>query len=165
MSTQAIALERKLTKYFRAPHHAVQESMNIAMRVTVFSDANRIFQALTRPEYLETWITLPGDDASSYLVAWRQNDSYRFDHYRGGRRDLMITGSYRLCRRRKMLFTWKTAGDAMQPESLVYIGLHGNFGNTILELHHRGISSMGEHMWQQEMWSRSLDRLARLFEC
>jgi uncharacterized protein YndB with AHSA1/START domain len=164
MSTQAIAVERKLTKYFREPDQDVRESLNIAISTTVFSDANRIFQALTRPEYLETWMTLPGDDADAYLVAWSQSGGYRFDHYQGGKRDLIITGEYRLCRRRKMLFTWKTSGESFQTESLVYVGLHGNFGSTILELHHRGIRSFAEHQWQQEMWQRSLDRLARLFE-
>ncbi len=165
MSTQAITVERKLTKYFRAPNQGVQESRNIAMRVSVASDANRIFQVLTSPEYLETWITLPGDTADSYLVAWHQGAAYRIDHYRAGRRDLMITGDYRICRRRKLLFTWKTSGDRMGSDSLVYIGLHGNFSSTVLELHHRGISSEAEHAWQQEMWIRSLARLVRLFEC
>lgn len=135
------------------------------MTVSVGSDASRIFQALTSPEYLETWISLPGDRADSYLVAWQQSGSYRFDHYRSGRRDLIISGEYRICRRRKLLFTWKTSGDRMGSDSLVYIGLHGNFRSTILELHHRGISSFAEYTWQQEMWHRSLDRLVRLFEC
>jgi activator of Hsp90 ATPase-like protein len=165
MSTQAITVERKLTRYFRAPNQSVQESRNIAMRVSVASDANRIFQVLTSPEYLETWITLPGDSDDSYLVAWQDSGSYRIDHYQEGRRDLMITGDYRICRRRKMLFTWRTSGDRAGSESLVYIGLHGNFSSTILELHHRGITSAAEHTWQQEMWHRSLDRLVRLFEC
>ena len=163
MSTQAIAVERKLTKYFRAPNQHPHHSRNIAMQVAIHSDANRIFQALTRPEYLETWIELPRDGRNSYLVGWQQGNSYRLDHYQGGRRDLAISGEYRICRRRRMLFTWAVSGDRIASESLVYIALHGNFSSTILELHHRGITSTTEHLWQQEMWLRSLDRLTRLF--
>jgi uncharacterized protein YndB with AHSA1/START domain len=163
MSTQAIAVERKLTRYFPAPDESVQESLSIAMHVTVHSDATRIFQALTRPEFLETWIALPGDDTDCFLVAWQQTGSYRFDHYRRGRRDLIVSGDYRICRRRKMLFTWSMKGDRCHAESLVYIRLHGNFTSTILELHHRGIACGADHQWQQEMWSRSMDRFTRLF--
>jgi len=162
MSTQPV-VERKLTKYFRAPNQGFGDSLNIAMRVPIQSDASRIFLALTRPEYLETWITLPEDNANSYLVAWQHGSSYRFDHYRDGRRNGSICGDYRMCRRRKLLFTWKMTGDPAMAESLVYIGLHGNFASTILELHHRGIASTAAYLWQHEMWSRSLDRLARLF--
>jgi len=155
--------DRKLTRYFGGPDQESGDALRIAIRFTVPTDAARIFQALTKPEYLETWITLPGDDAESYLVAWRQPNGYRLDHYRGGRRDLIIRGTYRICRRRKMLFTWTMAGDWTAPESLVYVRLNGNFRNTIVELHHRGISSASDWSWQQEMWQNSIDRLVRLF--
>jgi uncharacterized protein YndB with AHSA1/START domain len=164
MSTQAIAVERKLTKYFRGQDLALGDPYNIAMRITIDSDAARIFETLTRPEYLETWMTLPGDDADCYVIAWKQTGGFRLDHYRRGRRDVTIGGEYRICRRRKMLFTWRMDGDIAGPETLVYIGLHGNFTNTILELHHRGISSAADYLWRQEMWNRSLDRLSRLFQ-
>jgi uncharacterized protein YndB with AHSA1/START domain len=163
MSTLAIAVERKLTKYFRSPDLSLRESFNIGVRVTLHSDASRIFETLTRPEFLETWITLPGDDAHCQVVASRQPGGYRFDHYRYGRRDRVISGEYRFCRRRKMLFSWRMTGDREGSESLVYIGLYGNFSDTILELHHRGIASVADYGWQQEMWNLSLDRLSKLF--
>jgi uncharacterized protein YndB with AHSA1/START domain len=163
MSTQTLPIERKLTKYFRAPDHKFGDALKIAMRFTVNTDAARIFQALTKGEYLETWVSLPGDDASSYLACWRDEEGFRLDHYRGGRRDLIIRGTYRICRRRKMLFTWAMSGDRVAPESLVYVRLHGNFTSTIVELHQRGISSMSDYSWQQEMWRNSIDRLVRLF--
>lgn len=165
MSTQVLVNERKLTKYFRASNQRIDGPLNIAMRFTIRADASRIFQALTQPEYLETWIAIPGDQADSYLVAWRNGCGFRLDHYRNGSRDLTIVGEYRVRRRRKMLFTWRTIGDRANPESLVYIGLHGNFNDTLLELHHRGISSSLEHSWQHEMWRQSLGRLSRLFGC
>lgn len=166
MSSQPLAAApgRKLTRYFRTPHRDLTGEWNVAIRFTVNSDAWRIFQALTRPEYLETWLTLPGDDPQSYLVAWQQQGSYRLDHYHNGRRDLIIDGSYRVCRRRKLLFTWRTRGDTVRPDSLVYIGLHGNFTNTILELHHRGLSTASDYFWHQEMWNSSLQRLSRIFQ-
>ena len=125
---------------------------------------SRIFQALTQPEYLETWIAIPGDRADSYLVARQNGSSFRLDHYRNGSQVLTIEGEYKVRRRRKMLFTWRTTGDRTNSESLVYIGLHGNFNETVLELHHRGISLPLEHTWQWEMWHESFRRLTRLFE-
>jgi uncharacterized protein YndB with AHSA1/START domain len=165
MSTQAVVAERKLTKYFREPKHRLHETLNIAMRITIQSDASRIFQALTQPEFLETWIAIPGDAADSHMVAWQNSSGFRFDHYRNGKRDLMIDGEYRVLRRRKLLFTWRVTGDNSAEESLVYIGLHGNFNETLLELHHRGIASPAEHNWQHEMWRESLGRLVRLLGC
>jgi uncharacterized protein YndB with AHSA1/START domain len=163
MSSQVVLVERKLARYFRSPDRDLCESFSIARRITIQTDANRLFQALTRPEYLETWVTLPGDNPDSYLVAWHQQKSYRLDHYHNGRRDMTIRGDYRICRRRKLLFSWRMIGDRDAPESLVYVGLHGNFGSTIMELHHRGISAASDYRWQQEMWNSSLDRLSRLF--
>lgn len=164
MSTFSIAPEgRKLVRYFRDANAASASELRLALRQTVGSAATRVFEALTRPEYLETWITLPGDDESSYLVAWRQEDGFRFDHYRRGTRDVIIEGSWRICRRRKMLFTWRVSGDHGPAESLVYISLHGDFTNTILELHHRGLATASAWSWQGEMWRQSLERLARLF--
>lgn len=164
MSTQSIApAERKLVRYFGNLNPAAGSEWNIALRHTVRSDATRVFEALTRPEYLETWITFPGDDGSSYVVAWRQEGGFRFDHYRHAKRDLIVEGTWRICRRRKLLFTWKIKGENPVPQSLVYISLHGDFTDTILELHHRGIANASAWGWQQEMWSQSLDRLDRLF--
>jgi len=165
MSTQPLLAERKLTKYFRAPNQQIQQPLNIATGVTIRSDANRIFQALTQPEYLETWIAVPGDEGDSYLLASHRSAGFRLDHYRSGTLDLMISGEYRVCRRRKLLFTWRTTRDNTSAESLVFIGLHGNFDDTLLELHHRGFSSPAECSWQHEMWTLSLDRLSRLFGC
>lgn len=164
MSTLWIApTERKLTRYFRKADPASAGEWNIALRHTVRSSAARVFEALTRPEYLETWISFPGDDDSSYVVPWREEGGYRFDHYRQGKRDLIVEGTWRVCRRRKLLFTWRIRGDNASPQSLVYIRLYGEFSNTILELHHRGIATASAWSWQREMWRQSLQRLNRLF--
>lgn len=164
MSTQALIVERKLTRYF-PPDHGFHESFNIVLHAALPSDANRIFQALTQPEYLEAWVRFPGDDAATHLTARQQDNSFCLEHDRNGSRDLVISGDYRICRRRKMLFSWiKRAEGSMATESLVYIRLHGNFTSTVLELHHRGIASAAEYAWQQAMWQGSFERLARLFQ-
>lgn len=162
-TTPIVPAEKRLTRYFRSADPVAFSQWSIALRYTIRSDAARLFEALTCPEYLETWITIPGDDDSSYLVAWQQNGGFQFDHYHQGKRDRIIHGSWRICRRRKLLFTWRMKGENDDPESLVYIGLQGNFANTVLELHHRGITGASSRAWHEEMWTRSLDRLTRLF--
>jgi uncharacterized protein YndB with AHSA1/START domain len=133
MSTRALVAERKLTKYFRGPNQRIDGPLNIAMRVMIRSDASRIFQALTQAEYLETWITIPGDHADSHMEACQTGRGFRLDHYREGQQRLGIDCQYRIRRRRKLLFTWKATGHE------------------------------SECRWQQELWSKSLDRLNRLF--
>jgi hypothetical protein len=156
-------VERSPRRYFRDPRLLQDDAWRIAIRLSVKADAYRLFQALTTPEYLETWVSLPGDGANSYIAAWKEPDGFRIDHYRHGHRDLVIRCTYQMCRRRKMLFCFRLTGELTPPESLVLIRLSGNFGSTMLELHHRGVSASSYHAWQLEMWQLSLGRLASLF--
>lgn len=163
MSTQSILQKRSLPKYFGDPADSASTRWDIAMTINIAADTRRIFQALTEPEYREIWVSLPGNDASCYMTAWQTAESFRLDHYRGGKRDLIISGEYRICRRHKLLFTWTRKDTTISSESLVCICLHGNFSSSILELHHRGLNSAEEYLWHQEMWRDSLEHLVALF--
>jgi Activator of Hsp90 ATPase homolog 1-like protein len=160
----AISRRNHLVKsHSGAPLLQREEAWQIALRLFVKADAYRLSQALTTPEYLESWVTLPGDEPNSYLAGWKEADGFRLDHYQRGRRDLIIRCAFHRCRRRKMLFAFRVSGDLTPPESLVSIRLQGHFESTFLELHHSGISSASYYLWQQQMWQSSLARLTSLF--
>lgn len=137
----------------------------IAMSIAVDADAVRIFHALTVPEYLETWITMPGRAEDSAVVASPAENGYRLDHYAAGSLAVSITGSYLFCHHRKMRLSWRKSRKAASFESLVDFRLRGNFGSTILELRHTSIASAGEYLWHQALWRSSLNKLASLLKC
>jgi uncharacterized protein YndB with AHSA1/START domain len=136
---------------------------SIGMSICVNADARRIFQALTVAEYLEAWMSPPENDGNSYVAASRSADNYRLDFYDAGRITSSVTGSFLVCRQRKILFTWSNI-DAAQAVSSVDIRLRGNFGSSILELRHAGLASAAEYFWQMAMWRASFEKLVCLMK-
>lgn len=131
------------------------------MSICLNADVRRIFQLLTVAEYLETWMCFPGGEPDAQVTAFRHQDEYRLEYLCDGRQHTSISGSYRVCRQRKVLFSWSNPG-LSSGVSLVDIRLRGNFGSSILELRHTGLSSAVEYFWQMAMWRASLERLVRL---
>jgi Activator of Hsp90 ATPase homolog 1-like protein len=140
---------------------------HVALRVTVGADRRRIFDALTLPEYIEAWLTIPCSDSDCRLVALQKNGVFRFDHLSPAGLDLCIGGAYRVCRRGKMFFTWRkwhpVEHPACVPDSLVVIRLYGAFAKSTLCLAHSGFCSESEYRWHSELWDRSLRKLQSLF--
>lgn len=142
-------------------------AQQIEMQATVNADKRRIFDALTLPEYTETWLSLPCNHTDCHTVASQTDDCFRFDHYVAGALDLSITGSYDVCRRGKLSFTWHKSGALHRPEDSpeteVLIRLHGAFASSTLCLSHTGFFSADEYRWHREMWRLSLRKLQSLF--
>jgi uncharacterized protein YndB with AHSA1/START domain len=134
---------------------------SLGISICVNADVRRIFQVFTVPEYLETWMCLPGSDADSYVTASRTGNDYRLDFFRAGCLHSSIAGSYLVCRHRKMLLTWSNI-EANHAITMVDIRLRGNFGSSILELQQTGFASASEYFSQLAMWRASLERLVRL---
>lgn len=139
----------------------------IALHADLAADRRRIFDALTVPEYIETWLSLPCTHVDCRTTASQENERYRLDHYAAGRLDLSIAGAYHVCRRGKMSFTWRKTGisdgQATTHESIVLIRLYGAFAKSTLCLVHTGFFSESEYRWHHELWNRSLAKLQTLF--
>jgi uncharacterized protein YndB with AHSA1/START domain len=133
------------------------------MTVSVNADRHRIFQVLTVAEYMETWLTLPGQSLDSHLAVHCDESSFRIDCRKQQQVDFSITGWIRTYRRSKLAFTWTKPGLTESGNSLVLIRLHGDFERTTLCLTHSGLGSGVERSWHYEMWKRSLDKLSSLF--
>ena len=132
------------------------------MEFSIRADTRRLFHALTVPEYLETWLCLPGHLGCA-TTATLINDDYMLEHSCGDRPSLAITGTYLMCRRRNVLFSWRVDGEVFIPETQVEIRLQGNFENTIVTLRHTGFTSTADCVWHNALWSASMARLTRLY--
>ncbi len=135
---------------------------NIAMSIHVNADTRRICQALTVPEYLETWICIPDQKAGAQVVAFEHGNGYRVEHYAAGRVAVSINGSYLYRHQRKMRLFWRTTRREDCTESLVDFRLRGNFGSSILELRQIMLTSAADYLWHQKFWQTSLQTLASL---
>jgi hypothetical protein len=141
---------------------STNEGWAVFLTIGVDADARRISQALTEPEYLEAWITMPCAGERSSIVAIKKTDGYRLDQYRSGRVISSFVASFLFCHQRKMRLTWRNAACPDLPDSLVDFRIRGNFGGCILELRHRSLQSAGDLLWHQQLWSASLPRLASI---
>jgi hypothetical protein len=144
------------------------EDWAVFLSIGVDADARRISQALTEPEYLEAWMTMPdrvtilGEEGESSIVATKKANGYRLDQYCGGRVIASFVASFLFCHQRKMRLTWHNAARTDLPESLIDFRIRGNFGSSILELRHMSLQSADEFFWHQQLWSASLPRLASI---
>jgi hypothetical protein len=138
------------------------EDRVVFLAIGVDADARRISQALTEPEYLETWITMPDQTEDSQVVATKKADGFRLDRCRAGSVIASFTGSFLFCHQRKMRLTWRNAACPDVAESLLDFRIRGNFGGSILELRHMALQSAGEFLWYQQLWSASLPKLASI---
>jgi len=137
---------------------------SVYLEFNVRADARRLFHALTVPEYLETWVSLPGHNLGCSTAAARSNQDYVIEHYCEGSPALTITGTYSVCRRRNVVFSWRVDGNLSIPETEVDIRLRGNFESTTLIVRHTGFAAEAERAWHQALWTVSMRRLIALYD-
>ena len=131
--------------------------------ISIHADTRRLFHALTDPEYLEVWLSLPGCRPGCSMVAGRYDRDYFVEHFCDGRQSLLISGQYRVLRRRHVSFSWRVDGDLCVPDTTVEIRLRGDFERTTLSLQHSGFSTRHDSAWHRALWNNSISRLAGLF--
>ncbi len=134
----------------------------INIEVNLAADTRRIFEALTVPEYMEAWLSVPGYHSDCHATVSRRVDGFAWEHFCNAGSVIRIAGSYSACLRRKLIFSWKISGGLSTPESRVDIRLYGYFERSILRLRHLGLQSDQELSWHTGMWTASLTRLNRI---
>ena len=136
---------------------------SLSLEVSIPADIRRLFHALTVPEYVETWMSVPGERPGCSTVAARTDDHYAIGHSCQGRPSVSISGSYRMCRRRNVVFSWRVDGELSVPETEVEIRLRGDFERTTLVLSHTGFAARRDFEWHSALWTTSMRRLASLY--
>ena len=142
---------------------SLETHSTIFKSVRVNADAHRISRALTVPEYLEAWISIPGAAPGSVTLASSEDNGYRLDHFSAHRSNLTIAGSYVFCHLRKMRLFWRKTSNDKCVVSVVDFRLRGDFGSSVVELRHTALASADEHAWHDALWQNSFEKLALLF--
>ena len=146
----------------RLAEHRTDGFLSLNLEVSIRADARRLFHALTDPEYLEAWVCLPGHRPECSTVATRKDRDFWIEHFCDARGSISISGTYRVCRRRDVTFSWRVDGDVRVLETEVNIRLQGDFERTSLTLRHSGFISTFDLAWHRALWDLSLGRLVSL---
>lgn len=139
--------------------------LDIALQAKINADARCIFHAMTMPEYVEVWMSLPFADGRNCTKAIKVANSYRIDFYRLGELDTSVTGLFKICQTDKIVLTWRKFGVLEEAQSIVNVLIQEASGRSVVTLRHVGLPSLGESRWHTRMWSNSLRKLARLLDC
>lgn len=138
-------------------------SAALCLEVSIRADARRLIHALTVPEYLEAWLSLPGQHPECSTTAARDDQDFAVEHFCDGRLSVLISGTYLVCRRRNVIFSWRVEGELCVPPTEVDIRLRGDFERTTLILRHTGFASRHDLAWHRALWNASIGRLNALY--
>jgi uncharacterized protein YndB with AHSA1/START domain len=164
MSAHVLTQQRSLNTGIRSDDRShFLHPWHIAMTVSVNAERHRVFQALTLPEYIETWIRVPGIRGDQQVTVTCAQETYRISCCGFDASEVCITGAYRVSRRSKMIFTWRNGTVPNTSPSLVTIRLVGDFARTTMRLSHSGLASKAEYLWHRALWENSMGRLCSLF--
>lgn len=155
-------LQRTLpTRSFERPR--VGQGSSLSFTVSARADRVRLFHVLTDAEYMEAWLSLPGERLNESVAVTSSEAGFRFANRSGIGSLCTVNGQYRLRRRSKLLIGWDRADVHGNSSSIVSIKLHGDFARTILCLAHFGLENMKERRWHEAFWQDSLKKLCALF--
>ncbi len=164
MSAHVLTQQKSLNTGIRSENHFhFLHPWHIAMTVSVNAERHRLFQALTLPEYIETWMRLPGIRGDQQVTVTCTQENYCIFGLSSDASEVCITGLYRVSRRSKIIFTWGKGTAPNAPPSLVTIRLLGDFSRTTMSLSHSGLASKAEYLWHLAFWESSMGRLRSLF--
>jgi uncharacterized protein YndB with AHSA1/START domain len=136
----------------------------VDMSCSLDADIKRIFNALTIPEYIEAWISVPGCRSDCQSVSCRVARGFQIEHHCSTGATMRISGTYFSFLKRKLSFSWRPASEVGSTDSFVDIRLYGDFGKSLLRLRHCGFASEEEFNWHVDLWAASITRLSKLFQ-
>ena len=137
-----------------------EQSFCITAMRSVHADRQRVFHALTLPEYIETWFSAPGVLIGRTAV-YRSDDFFSISYSCAEGGQFKILCLYKVCRRSKLLFTWRHDSASKRSSSTVKIRMDGDFGSTTIQVTHLGLE-LSDRQWHQELWDASLEKIDKL---
>jgi hypothetical protein len=146
------------------PAEEKSRTVDILASVHVKADPRRVLYALATPEYMETWLTVPGADRIECYSERRSYDSFRIDLFSSGIRGRSIHGSCFLSKPNRIIYILERDHARGGYRSIVDMHLSGGNSLSKLRLKHSGLFNWEEREWYSEMWNGSLHKLCELME-
>ena len=149
---------RKIT--LRVP----QASSDVRASVAIQAEWRRILHALTVPEYMDLWLTMPGIEKMECRPEPQPLGGFRIDVHLPGVASRTIYGSCLRTRPNEISYLWERARLGVTAKSVVKMRLRSGPRKCSLHLQHCGLGGRQEHEWYSAMWRESLEKLRGVME-
>lgn len=133
----------------------------VSVLASVNADRDRIYRALTVPEYMDAWFSIPGAiPGRTGILAG--DDCFSITYWSATNEECRVYCSYQVRRRSKLVFTWRQFTLEEATSSMVKIRLLGDFSRTTVHVTHVGLM-LSDQQWYENLWESSLLKLGKLF--
>ena len=137
---------------------------DVVHSVKIQADRERVFYALSIPEYIETWLRSPNEDELRFVFHSVTEETFRIDLYRANTVQTRIQGFCSVLNLNQIQYAWKITSLVTKTSTVVDMRLLTGPGGCTLGLKHSGFREAAESGWYGQVWRRSLDTLCRLME-
>jgi uncharacterized protein YndB with AHSA1/START domain len=139
-------------------------TVDVRVSVAIHAEWRRILNALTVPEFMDVWLTMPGIERLECSPEQRPSGGFRIDVFVAGRPQRSIYGSCVRSRPDEISYLWEKTHSRSSANSLVTMRLRGGPRKCSVHLKHQGLRDQKERDWYSMMWQISLDKLRRVME-
>jgi uncharacterized protein YndB with AHSA1/START domain len=143
---------------------ANQADTDVRISMTIQAEWGRILTALTVPEFMDTWLTMPGTERLECLPERNSPGNFRIDIFSGETYAKSIRVSCTRTKPDEISYLWDKASNENTAKSLVKMRLRGGPRRCSLHLTHHGLWGYEEYKWYSTMWQKSLDKLRGVME-
>jgi hypothetical protein len=155
-------LEERRKGHWSAPVRASDWSVTASIRVKVHT--RRILQALTLPEYLEAWITMPDSAPDATIDVFGEANGFRLIHSSEGRVVTSVAAYFLSQRGHNLRWYWRKTETASYAWGVVDFRIRDQFDGSVLDVRHSALASAEEYRWHRRLWRNSLRKLASLLQ-
>jgi hypothetical protein len=137
---------------------------DIRASVVIEAEWPRVLNAITVPEYLDVWLTMPGVERLECCAEQRTLGGFRIDVFIAGALQRAIYGSCIRSRPDEVSYLWQRNRAESEEKSLVKLRVRGGPRRCSLHLKHCGLWDQKERDWYSMMWQESLNKLRMIME-
>jgi uncharacterized protein YndB with AHSA1/START domain len=164
MSVMIHELIRDADEQHDATIELTHATWDVRASVAIHAEWRRILNALTVPEFMDVWLTMPGIERLECNPEQWSSGGFRIDAFVAGRPQRSIYGSCFRSRPDEISYLWEKAHSRSGANSLVTMRLRGGPRKCSVHLKHHGLCNQKERDWYSSMWQISLDKLRRVME-
>lgn len=137
---------------------------DVRASIVIEAEWPRILNALTVPEYLDVWLTMPGVERVECHAEHKTPGGFRIDIFAANALRQAIHGDCIRSKPDEISYLWKLDHAENGKRSLVKLRLRGGRKRCALHLKHHGLLDQKERDWYSAMWQKSLDKLRAVME-
>jgi uncharacterized protein YndB with AHSA1/START domain len=142
----------------------VSNHPDVRASVVIEAEWPRVLNAITVPEYLDVWLTMPGVERLECCAEQRTLGGFRIDVFAAGALQRAIYGACIRSKPDEVSYLWERNRAESVEKSLVKLRVRGGTRRCSLYVKHRGLWDQEERDWYSMMWQESLNKLRVVME-